>query len=233
MKIRFLNICFSTSIFMPSGSKASFLQGGERTGGLFRKILAFPEKTVKRNIVPVLLLCGLIGDGQTVASDTRFADMLSGCEGKRCSALQVSNVRDHRFKTALLKGDIHYTAVSFSLEKSGQIETSVQDILHASDLKQLQRLIKKGEERAFEKTLCEKQLRLKTPPDSCYGFPDLRDRADTHCLNLKIQNVSLSSLSKALKTRQVSAICRRRLEFFKKILLYRQKDALLKKAPVP
>ena len=229
MKIRFLNICFSADLFTPSGS---FPGRGGKAIKLFRKIFAFPEKTVKRSIVPVLLLCGLIGAGETVALAPGFAETLSGCGKKRCSALQVSNVRDHRFKSAPLKGDIH-TAVPFSGEKSERIEAPVQDILHASDLKQLQRLIKKGEERAFEKRLCEKQLRLKAPPDSCYGFPDLRDRADTHCLNLKIQNVSLSSLSKALKTRRLSAICRRRLEFFKKILLYRQKDALLKKPPIP
>ena len=232
MKTLLLNICLSAAALTPSDRKVFFPPGGERVIRRGRKTLVFLKKPGKRSLAVILIFIGLFGGGQTSAPSAGSAETADGFEGKEHPTPQASNIHGHRLKTAVLKREARMP-VPFSIEKSGQIEIPVQDLLHAPDLKQLQLLIKKGEERAFQKALCEKQLHLKTPPDSCYGFPDLKDRADTHCLNLKIQSADLPSLNRALKNRHLSAICRGRLEFLKKILLYRQKDALLEKSQTP
>ena len=210
-------------------------------GGFYRKIISFTGKIIKRSLFALLFFsesfgAGRLGAEQSVVFASGSAPAPSNGAGKEYSALQISTAHSHRCKSAPLKEEIPPAVPFFG--KRGEQNTApvrdiVRDILHAPNLKRLQLLIKRREEREFQRALCEKQLCLKTPPDSCYGFPDLTGRADFHCLNLKIQNVSLSSLNKALKGGRLSAICRRRLEFFKKILLYRQKDAFLKKTQAP
>lgn len=113
-----------------------------------------------------------------------------------------------------------------SLPFSTQLSAKVQEILHASTLPGLQQQIRDRKSQAFQRMLCEKQLVLKTPPYACYAFPDLRKAADSLCLELRIQNVTLSSLKRTL-TKSLSPSCRKHLKNFKKILLYRKKDAFL------
>jgi len=108
-------------------------------------------------------------------------------------------------------------------------ETKVQDILHAPNLQKLQIHIQNRRASSFQKTLCEKQLLLKTIPHACYLFPALKNTADFHCLSLKIGDITLSSLKKALVT-PLSSSCRKSLKNFEKILLYRKKDLFLNKS---
>ena len=107
-----------------------------------------------------------------------------------------------------------------------QLSAKVQEILHASTPQQLQLQIKTLSFQAFQRTLCKKQIQLKTLPHACYTLPDLRKAADSLCLELVIQNVTLSSLKKAL-LKSLSVPCRKHLKNFEKILLYRKKDAFL------
>ena len=106
-------------------------------------------------------------------------------------------------------------------------ETKVQDILHAPTFRKLQIHIQNRRASSFQKTLCEKQLLLKTIPHACYFFPELKKTADFHCLSLKIGDITLSSLKKALAT-SLSSSCRKALKNFEKILLYRKKASYLK-----
>ena len=109
-------------------------------------------------------------------------------------------------------------------------ETMIQGILHAPTLQKLQIHLKKHKALSFQKTLCEKQLQLKAIPYACYSFPELKEVADSHCLELRIKNVTLSSLKKALPF-HLSTPCRKHLKNFEKILLYRQKDTFSLKGP--
>ena len=112
------------------------------------------------------------------------------------------------------------------LSFSAQLSAKVQEILHAPALSQLQKQMRNHKSQAFQRMLCEKQLLLKILPHACYTFPDLRKEADSLCLELGIQKVTLSSLQKAL-TKSLSSSCRKHLKNFEKILLYRKKDAFL------
>ena len=107
---------------------------------------------------------------------------------------------------------------------SSAAETTVQDILHAPTLQKLQTRLKKHRILAFQKTLCEKQLLIKAIPYACHPFPELRKAADSHCLELGIKNVTLSS--------PLSTSCRKYLKNFEKILLYRKKDTAVLKNPL-
>ncbi|MCY4512810.1 MAG: hypothetical protein OXB86_03900 [Bdellovibrionales bacterium] len=122
---------------------------------------------------------------------------------------------------------IHLSSFSYLLFSMPSVEMKTQDILHAPNLKKLQAYMKKHKTLSFQKTLCEKQLQLKVIPYACYFFPELKPVADTHCQELGINNVTLSSLKKALST-PLPKSCRKILKAFEKILIYRKKDLLLK-----
>ena len=117
-----------------------------------------------------------------------------------------------------------YPAIYLCLLFSPLAETTVQDILHAPTLQKFQTHLKKHRALSFQKMLCEKQLKINTIPSACYSFPELRKTAEFHCLELGIKNVTLFSLKKALSF-PLSVSCRKHLKNFKKILLYRKKDA--------
>ena len=116
---------------------------------------------------------------------------------------------------------------SFLVSAATPTEKNIQEILHASDLKKLQSHMKKHQTLSFKKALCEKQIQLKTIPYACYSFTELKPLADTQCQELDIKNVTLPVLKKALLT-PLPKSCLKILKAFEKILIYREKDTLLK-----
>lgn len=133
-------------------------------------------------------------------------------------------------RNIFLKNRGLYAGICLCLLSPLPSETTVHNILHASTPQKLQTHLKKHKALTFEKTLCEKQLKINAIPSACYPFSELKRRADLHCLELEIKDVTLLSLKKALFF-QLSTSCRKHLKSFEKILLYRKKDALLLKKP--
>ena len=118
--------------------------------------------------------------------------------------------------------------IALSVPVQSTVPSRVQDILHADTLSELRETGRRRRDLAFQRKLCEKQKTLKTPPHSCYPFPDLRESADIFCLQLGIKNVSPLSLNTALNETRLSRICRKHLKKLQKILNYRKKDVFVK-----
>ncbi len=99
-------------------------------------------------------------------------------------------------------------------------------ILRSETIETLTLNIKKQEQDMFLNKLCEKQKASKKAPIACY---ELDLSGDNWCLSLKIEDFSLESLNKALKSSFLSSTCRKYLKEKQKILIYREKDLLLLK----
>ena len=101
---------------------------------------------------------------------------------------------------------------------------SLDQILRANDAKSLRSYVKKWERENFLRILCQKQKENKKPPVACY---ELGLNVDTWCLSLTWENLNLTILTQALRSKFLSSSCRKYLKKKQRILLYRKKDLLL------
>ena len=109
--------------------------------------------------------------------------------------------------------------VSFNLKA-----LPLEKILKANDAASLRSSVKEHNHKDFLKILCEKQKENKKPPTACY---ELFLSSDPWCFRLKVKELSLENLKKALQSSFLSSSCREYLKKKQKILFYRQKDFLL------
>lgn len=101
---------------------------------------------------------------------------------------------------------------------------SLDKIFRFNDTASLKSYIQKQNKQNFLKILCEKQKSMRKIPTACY---ELSLPADFWCLNLKIKELDMAGLNKALKNSFLSSICREYLQKKQQILVYRKKDFLL------
>lgn len=101
---------------------------------------------------------------------------------------------------------------------------SLDKIFKFNDAAGLKSYIREQNHKDFLKKLCFQQKKNKTPPSACY---ELGQPADSHCLGLKTEDLSVGVLNEALKSSFLSVDCRKHLQQKRKILIYRQKDFLL------
>ena len=108
---------------------------------------------------------------------------------------------------------------------SNNLNPSVDSILKAKNLEELEISLKKNKTKKFLKKLCEKQKKEQKIPIACYK---LGEKADFWCLNLKLEDPrQLKEIEKALQSRFLSKKCKNDLKIRKKILKYREKDLFL------
>ena len=108
---------------------------------------------------------------------------------------------------------------------SNNLNPSVDSILKAKRLEELQISLKKNKAEKILKKLCEKQKEEQKVPIACYK---LGEKADFWCLNLKLEDPrQLKEIEKALQSRFLSKKCKKDLKMKKKILKYRKKDLFL------
>ncbi len=132
---------------------------------------------------------------------------------------------------------------------------SLDNILRAGGAAGLQRLLQTEKRRSFLRALCAKRHlpggKKSSPLAACYQLlslpgaarapsqtPGAEDFApfqeaprlselDTLCLSLKVSDFDADLLRRSLQTKEISLICRRRLEEKLKILEYRELDKLV------
>ena len=100
----------------------------------------------------------------------------------------------------------------------------LEQIFQESDARSLKFSVEKYRNRNFLEILCEKQKEKRKPPTACY---ELSLNVDAWCLRLKLRDLKLPELQRALESKFLSVSCRKHLEKQKKILIYRQKDFLI------
>ena len=95
-------------------------------------------------------------------------------------------------------------------------------ILHAPDIKTLEKIIKQQEKNDFLKQLCEEQKRFSSIPWSCYELHPFDKTHDSSCLRLKLKNLKIDSIKQALSLKTLSPACRKHLSLKLRILHYRK-----------
>ena len=133
-----------------------------------------------------------------------------------------------RKKTAKLKQDPYKPPQSKMIKEyikppiSKTNSQNIHKILHAPDIKTLQKIIKQGERGDFLKQLCEKQKQLSRIPWSCYELHPFDSSHDPFCLKLKLKDLKIDSIKQAVALKTLSAACQKHLNFKLKVLNYRK-----------
>ncbi len=104
---------------------------------------------------------------------------------------------------------------------------SLETILQASTVEQIQRSLKKEETSTLLRLLCEKEKKEHLVPLSCYKLSKNPSEVDFWCLSLKFSHLKSKNLEKTLKINGLSPACRNHLKKTLRILIYRKKDFLL------
>lgn len=104
----------------------------------------------------------------------------------------------------------------------GMKAKDMQAILHAPNLKALEKIIAKQNRRYFLQQLCQSQKQFSKIPYGCYELEPLSKETDPFCLKLSVKHLNLTDLKKALSLKTLSRRCRAHLKSKLKILNYRK-----------
>lgn len=117
----------------------------------------------------------------------------------------------------IMKQRVKETSQFVTTEKEG-----IHKILHAPDIKTLKKIMKEQEKTSFLKQLCENQKQFSRIPWSCYKLQPFDKIYDPFCLKLKLKDLEIDLIKKALSIKTLSSICRKHLNLNLRILNYRQ-----------